>query len=78
MDKYKIGFALCGSYCTYQKVLPVVRRLAKEYEILPIMSENAYSTDTRFGTAQGFIDELTAVSYTHLEVYKRQRWAISS
>ncbi len=62
MDKYKIGFAFCGSYCTYKKVLPVVRRLAEEHEVLPIMSENAYSTDTRFGTAQGFIDELRKIT----------------
>ena len=62
MDRYKIGFALCGSYCTYKTVMPVVEALAKEYEIQPIMSENSYSTDTRFGTAQGFIDQLTELT----------------
>ena len=61
MDRVKIGFALCGSYCTYRKVLPVAERLSKQYELLPIMSENAYSTDTRFGTAAEFTERLTEI-----------------
>ena len=40
MDRYKIGFALCGSYCTYKTVMPVVEALAKEYEILLFLMEN--------------------------------------
>jgi len=44
-----IGFALCGSFCTYQDVFPVMESLAKEYSLVPIFSEAAYSTDTRFG-----------------------------
>lgn len=49
----KIGFALCGSYCTYDKVIPAIQTLIDEgAEILPIMSNNASSTDTRFGKAE--------------------------
>ena len=51
----KIGFAMCGSYCTYSQVFPVMEQLAKEYELLPIFSNNAYATDSRFGTAQAHI-----------------------
>ena len=48
----KIGFALCGSYCTYDKVIPAIQTLIDEgAEIFPIMSNNASSTDTRFGKA---------------------------
>ena len=32
--------------------------LAKTYEILPIMSPIAYSTDTRFGTASDFVSRI--------------------
>lgn len=47
-----IGFAFCGSYCTYQQVFPVIRELVQSYNVIPIFSENAASTDSRFGTAK--------------------------
>lgn len=46
-----IGFALCGSFCTFAKVIPIMELLARDYEITPIMSTTAANTDTRFGTA---------------------------
>lgn len=47
-----IGFAMCGSFCTHKYALEqLVRLLERGYDVLPIMSENVYSTDTRFGTA---------------------------
>lgn len=50
-----IGFALCGSYCTYSQVFPVLHQLAQVYAVTPIFSQNAYTTDSRFGTAQEHI-----------------------
>lgn len=50
-----VGFALCGSFCTYARVFPVMEALAAEYDILPIFSPAAYTTDSRFGTAQEHI-----------------------
>lgn len=51
----KIGFALCGSFCTLERVLPQMRVLRElGAEIYPIMSEIVYNTDTRFGTAEHF------------------------
>ena len=47
----KIGFALCGSFCTYSKVFPVMEALAREHEIYPIFSPASAGTDTRFGMA---------------------------
>lgn len=46
-----IGFALCGSFCTFSKVFPAMEALAKEHTLTPIFSTAAYETDTRFGTA---------------------------
>lgn len=58
-----IGFALCGSFCTFDKVLSQMMLLKENgFCIIPIMSQNAYSIDTRFGTAQSFrsrIEEIT-------------------
>ncbi len=51
-----IGFAMCGSYCTHKYALEQLKMLInKGYDILPIMSENVYSTDTRFGKADDLI-----------------------
>ena len=50
-----IGFAMCGSFCTYANVFPVMETLAKEHDLTPIFSPSAYVTDTRFGTAQSHI-----------------------
>lgn len=64
MNKTKktIGFALTGSFCTFSKTVPQIEGLsALGYEILPIMSEVAYQTDTRFGSASGFITRIEAV-----------------
>lgn len=48
----KIGFAMCGSYCTYEQVFAEAERLAEAYELVPILSETAARTDSRFGTAE--------------------------
>lgn len=50
-----IGFAMCGSFCTYDRVFPVMETLAREYTLTPIFSPSAYSVDSRFGTAQEHI-----------------------
>lgn len=59
MAKANIGFALCGSFCTFSKVIVQMEKLAQQnYNIIPIMSENAFSTDTRFGKAEDFVNEI--------------------
>ena len=50
-----IGFGLCGSFCTYQAVFPIVETLAKAHQMFPILSFAAGSIDSRFGTAQEHI-----------------------
>ncbi len=56
-----IGFALCGSFCTYKAVFPILEQLAREHNIIPILSPAAAGTDTRFGSAQEHIAALTAI-----------------
>ena len=56
-----VGFALCGSFCTYASVFPVMAELAKKHRVIPIFSHSAYTLDSRFGTAQSHIDRATAI-----------------
>ena len=56
MRTERVGFALCGSFCTHQRVLEELERLCGEYEtVLPIVSGICQSTDTRFGRAEDFL-----------------------
>lgn len=55
MDKLTVGFALCGSFCTFKKAISEMKKIKDlGAEIIPIMSYNAYLTDTRFGKASDF------------------------
>ena len=58
-----IGYAFCGSFCTHKRSLQELLSLVGEgREILPIMSENVYNTDTRFGTATELIDRVEGIT----------------
>ena len=46
-----IGFALCGSFCTYSQVFPVMELLARDYRLTPIFSHASATVESRFGTA---------------------------
>lgn len=46
-----IGFAMCGSFCTYAEVFPIMELLARDYRIIPIFSGAAGTIDSRFGSA---------------------------
>lgn len=55
-----IGYAFCGSYCTFSSSLVQLRRLLElGYDVLPIMSYNVYNTDTRFFEAKKFRETVT-------------------
>ena len=59
MRTERVGFALCGSFCTHEKALTALKRLTEEYEtVIPIVSENTAFTDTRFGTSDALLEQL--------------------
>lgn len=54
-----LGFAMCGSFCTFRQAIDELRHVRGEgYHVLPIMSFNAFHTDTRFGRAEDFVWEV--------------------
>ena len=58
-----VGFAMTGSFCTFAKVIKELENLATtEAEIFPIMSEAAYSTDTRFGNSADFAARIRMIT----------------
>ena len=66
MEKLRLGLALCGSYCTYEKLFAALPALAQEFELVPIMSDTAAETDTRFGTAAQHIRRLMEITGKHV------------
>ena len=63
MADARIGFAVTGSFCTFKAVFPQLRLLVERgYRVTPIMSENAYSTNTRFGRAADWIAEAETIT----------------
>ena len=54
------GFAMCGSFCTHDAAIEQLARLRLSgRDILPIMSENVYSTSTRFGECTALREKVT-------------------
>lgn len=59
--KPTVGFALCGSFCTFRNVIDALKALAQTYHVIPIASEASYHIDTRFGSAEGFREEIEEI-----------------
>lgn len=57
----EIGFALCGSFCTYDKVFPIMKELAKDHHITPIISFAGTSMNSRFGSATEHLEHIRAI-----------------
>jgi len=59
----RIGFAMTGSHCTLEKLLPEIQNLvAKGAEVWPILSESVQTTNTRFGLASRWSEELKRIT----------------
>ena len=58
-----IGFAMCGSYCTFEAVFKQIEALKNlGYNIIPIMSENSYTLNTRFGDASHWYERMRDIT----------------
>lgn len=69
MADSRIGFAVTGSFCTFAQAFDQMEALVRSgYRVTPIMSENAYATDTRFGAARSWVsraEEITGNPVIH-------------
>jgi dipicolinate synthase subunit B len=58
-----IGYCFTGSFCTFSKSINALKEIVKAgHNVVPIMSENAYSTDTRFGDAVDFQNQIIQIT----------------
>ena len=56
-----VGFAMCGSFCTFASVFPVMEELAASYDLMPIFSPAASTVNSRFGTSAAHIHRATDI-----------------
>ncbi len=62
MSKLTIGYAMCGSFCTFKNAINEMKNLVSQgYDILPIMSFNASKIDSRFGKTDDFQKEVVEI-----------------
>lgn len=62
MKGLKIGYALCGSFCTIADSICQLKILNDlGADLFPIMSENLYKTDTRFGKAEDIKNKISSI-----------------
>ena len=63
MKKTTIGFAMTGSFCTFERALEQMEELVKRgYDVLPVLSFNAGSLDTRFMTAKHLRERIHTIT----------------
>lgn len=63
MRQERIGFALCGSFCTHEAALKALRTLTEIYEtVIPIVSEISAASDTRFGAASELLEQVKTLT----------------
>lgn len=56
-----IGFAMCGSFCTFQGVFPAMEAVADIHNVIPILSDSSNTIDSRFGTAREHREQITKI-----------------
>lgn len=63
----RIGFVLTGSFCTFRKTIDELKKIVQlGAKVVPIMSENSYTMDTKFGKASDFIKEIEDITETKI------------
>lgn len=59
----RIGMALTGSFCMYDKIYEEMKHLVEEgAQVTPIFSNNAKSIDSRFGKAEDFLKKAIEIT----------------
>ena len=67
LEGKRIGFVMTGSFCTFRKTIDELKKIVKlGAKVVPIMSENSYTMDTKFGKVEDFIKEIEEITDTKI------------
>ena len=74
----RIGFVITGAFGTFTKVTEALKKMIEEKgEVLPIMSYNAYNTNSKFGTSKEWIEKIEQITREKNNSYyimRRKYW----
>lgn len=63
LEDCNIGFAITGSFCTFDKIKPVIAELSTKCKsVIPIFSFHTQTMDQRFGTAKEFVESVERIT----------------
>ena len=63
LEGKRVGFVFTGSFCMFRKTIDELKKIVNlGTKVVPIMSENSYTMDTKFGKAKDFIDEIEQIT----------------
>lgn len=63
VEGINIGFALTGSFCTFDKIIDEIQKLVNEKaNVIPIFSFNASNMDSRFGEAEEWVSRIEKIT----------------
>ncbi len=63
LNEKRIGFVFTGSFCTFRKTIDELKKIVNlGAKVIPIMSKNSYTMDTKFGRAEDFIKEIEDIT----------------
>ena len=63
LSKCNIGFAITGSFCTFDKIKIEMKKLVNTgANVIPIFSFNTQQLDSRFGNAKDFMEEIETIA----------------
>lgn len=54
-----VGFAMCGSLCTFDSVFRAMEDIARHHNVTPILSQASCAIDSRFGTGKAHVEKVT-------------------
>lgn len=62
-EQLTVGFAITGSFCTYEKIKEVLKNLVeRNMRVIPVFSNQAQGMDSRFGKAADFVKEVQKIT----------------
>lgn len=62
MEPIRVGFAFCGSFCTFRQAMTALEQVHARYgDVTPIVSEASAATDSRFGPAHEYMREMERI-----------------
>lgn len=60
--RMRLGYAMCGSFCTLARSIEELEKLAGiGWELVPIVNDSVFSTDTRFGAAADIVSRIEGI-----------------